>query len=164
LKLPSRFVRMFIVLILILISSCTSAEDRLKTEFDALPQANSILLYEYGSVSSGATGDCIGTFLHRWYGSAMRVEEVVKLYEDNLANAGWTFTPDEVGEFWSKENKQGLYQVNLNIFTAPETISQEQGLYKLPNSVLLETVKYQVIYLISMTYLYPSAAKKCFGR
>lgn len=162
-KLSSLFLQIFIVPILIL-TSCTSVEDRLKTEFDTLSQDNSIQLYEYGSVSSGATGDCIGTFLHRWYGTEMQVKEVVEKYEDNLANAGWTLTPDEVGETWSKENNGGLFQVSLNIFTAPESISQEQGLYKLPDSVLLEAVKHQIVYLVSMTYTYSSVAKKCFGK
>ena len=153
-----------IALILVLTSSCTSAESRLKAEFDVLPQTASTLLYEYEGTSAGATGECAGTFLHRWYGSAMAVEDVVKMVEDSLSDYGWTILPDEVGKIWSKENKEGLYQVSLNIFDTPKAISQEQGLYKLPDPFMSQATNYQTVYLISMNYTYPSVAKKCFGK
>jgi len=145
------------------LSSCASPEERIKAQFDTLPQPDSTLLYEYGDASSSATGDCSGVFLHRWYGTAMNKEDVAKFYTDYLTNNGWSIWSGEAVEIWSREGKDGLYRTHIDIFTDPKTISQEQGNYQLPETVLMETSQHPTIYLLSMTYMVSRAAKKCFG-
>jgi len=148
----------------LVLTSCVSAEERLNAKFDTLPQVASTLLYEYGAVSSGATGECIGTSLHRWYGTTLDAKTVAKIYSDGFAENGWSIRPEEVVEIWSTEGEDGLYRVGLDVFADPAVISQEQGSYKLPDSVLYDAVRYQTVYLLSMVYMSPSAADKCFGQ
>lgn len=146
-----------------LLSACVSPEERIKAQFDTLPQPDSTLLYEYSASSSSATGDCAGVFMHRWYGTAMSTEDVAKFYADYLANHGWGIRPEEVVEIWSREDKDGLYRIGVDVFVDPKAISQEQGDYQLPATVLLETSQHATVYLLSMTYMVPYATKKCFG-
>lgn len=145
------------------LTSCISPEKRLSAKFDTLPPVASTLLYEYSAVSSGASGECKGTFLHRWYGTALDAETVAKIYSDGFVDNGWSIRPEEVVEIWSTESEDGLYRAGLDAFADPTSISQEQGSYKLPDSVLLDAVHYQTVYLLHMVYMSPSAADKCFG-
>jgi hypothetical protein len=142
--------------------SCVSAEDRLKAKFDTLPQVDATLLYEYRDVSSGATGECIGTFLDRWYGTTLDAETVEKIYSNSFVKTGWSIRPEEVVEIWSTEGEDGLYRASLDIFADPAVISQEQGGYKLPDSILHDAVSYQTVYLLGMVYMFPNVAQKCF--
>ena len=152
------------IVIAIVLTSCISTEGRLNAKFDTLPQVNSTLLYEYGDVSSGATGKCVGIFLDRWYGTTLDAETVEKMYSDGFTKNGWIIRPEEVVEIWSTEGEDGLYRAHLDIFADSAVISQEQGDYKLPDSVLTDAVDYQTVYLLSMVYMSPSAAEKCFGQ
>ena len=162
--MKSQYSSFQIVLIGVFLSaSCVSAEERLQAKFDTLPRIDSTLLYDYGGVSSSATGDCSGSFRVHWYGIAMSTEDVIKFYSDYLTDNGWRVLPEEVVEIWSQDSDDGLYRMGVDVFTDPGAISQEQGSYKLPNSVLHKFVNYQTVYLLSMTYMYPSASKKCFG-
>ena len=145
------------------LSACTSPEDRLKSQFDTLPQVDSTLLYEYSAAYSSATGDCGGTFQDRWYGTSMSTEDVEKLYSDYLSRNGWIIWPEEVVEIWSRESDDGLYRIGVDVFPNSVEISQEQGDYQLPASVLVEASQYQTIYSLNMTYKTLYAAKKCFG-
>lgn len=145
-------------------TSCASAEDLLKAKFGTLPQVDATLLYEYGDVSSGATGKCIGIFFDRWYGTTLDAKTVAKIYSDGFAESGWSIRPDEVVEIWSIESEDGLYRAGLDTFSDPTAISQEQGGYKLPDAVLYDAVRYQTVYLLSMVYMSRYAADKCFGQ
>ncbi len=104
------------------------------------------------------------TFLDRWYGTEMTSEEVAKKYQDDLASAGWAVFPEEVVEIWSKESKEGLYRIHMDIFADPKSVPPEQGSYKLPDSIMSVASKYKTVYLMGMTYMYPWVAKKCSGR
>lgn len=143
------------------LSACTSSEERIKAEFDKLPQTDSVLIYEHGNVSSSATGDCTGTVQDQWYGTTMYAETVAKLYSDYLADNGWSIRATEVVEVWSREGNDGLYRVGIDIFTDPKTIPSEQGSYELPASVLTTASQYPTVYRLSMFYMYPNVAKKC---
>jgi hypothetical protein len=160
--IKSRF-SFFWLAVLMVLSACASPEERIKAQFDALPQVDSILLYEYSDSSSSATGDCAGVFLHRWYGTTRNEEDLTNLYTDYLTNNGWSIWSGESVEVWSREDEDGLYRTRLSVFTDPKTVSQEQGNYQLPTTVLLEASRHKTVYLLSMTYMVPRAAKKCFG-
>jgi hypothetical protein len=161
LKVQYHYFRL-VVLVLLGLVACTSPDEHIKTQFDTLPQPDSTLLYEYGAASSGATGDCGGVFLHRWYGTAMSKEDMTMFYADYLANSGWSIRSEDVVEVWSRESKEGLYRMVIDVFTDPQTISQEQGNYRLPATVLREAHQYQMVYLLSMIHAVPWVAKKCF--
>jgi hypothetical protein len=154
----------FAMLMVWSLSSCVSPEERLKDQFNMLPRLDSTLLYEYGATSSGATGDCIGVFEHRWYGTSTSNEDIAKFYTDYLNNNGWSIWSGEAVEIWSREQEDGLYRTGIDIFSDPKTISKEQGSYQLPTTVLLEASQHETVYLLSMTYMVPRVAKKCFGR
>ena len=151
-------------MLVFMLTSCVSAEERLNSQFDALPEVDSILIYESSSVFSGATGRCKGTFLDRWYGTTLDAETVSKLYTESFSEKDWIIWPEEVVEIWSLESNDGLYRAHLDVFADPTSISQEQGSYRLPNSVSDELARYQTVYLLSMTYMSSSEAKKCFGK
>jgi hypothetical protein len=138
-------------------------EQRLMAKFDTLPSTDSTLLYEYGDTSSSATGQCIGIFQDYWYGTALSSEDVINLYSDYFSKNGWNIRPEEVVKIWSQETDDGLYRTVIDVFADQAVISQEQGYYRLPDSVLLEATHYQTVYLLSMTYMSPLAAKRCFG-
>ncbi|MEP7136334.1 MAG: hypothetical protein ABI904_15505 [Chloroflexota bacterium] len=93
----------------------------------------------------------------------MNVEDIEKAYSNYLADNGWNIWSEEIVETWSLESDDGLYGFSANIFTNPDSISQEQGNYKLPAAILHEAKRYQTVYLLSMNYLSPYAAKKCYG-
>lgn len=151
-----------IVLLAFGLAACTSPEDLLTTQLDALPQ-DDVLLYKHTDTASGATGQCVGLFQDRWYGTALNAEEVVQRYVAYFPANGWQIWPSEVVEIWSQEDEAGLYRVSTTIYANLTDIDQEQGHYQLPDSLLLEAAQYQTIYLLSMTYMTPYAAEKCFG-
>jgi len=140
-----------------------SPDKRINDQFEALPQINSTLLYEFSGVSSSATGECIGSFQVRWYGTAMNAEDIKKEYSGYLADNGWKIRLEEVVEIWSLETDDGLYRLGTSIFTNPDSISQEQGSYRLPDSILYEANRYHTVYTLSMVYASPYVAKKCSG-
>ena len=161
-KIIYRFLWLLIFTALGLVS-CTSPEERINAQFDALPHVNSALLYQYGAAASSATGDCGGEFQHRWYGTAMSDQDVTNFYSDYFSDNGWSVRPEEVVEIWSREDDDGLYRIGVSVFTDPADISQEQGSYRLPTSVILEAAHDQTVYLVGMFYMTPYAAEKCFG-
>ena len=158
-----RYLLITIVLVFVL-TSCVSAEERLNKKFDTLPEVESTLIYEYSDVFSGASGRCHGTFLDRWYGTELDAETVSKLYTDSFSEKGWTIWPEEVVEIWSLESNDGLYRVGLDVFTDLADISQQQDGYKLSESVFRELSHYRTVYLLGMTYRSSSVAKRCFGK
>jgi len=161
----SRFSSLWITIVIVLVlTSCVSAEERLNNKFDTLPEVESTLIYEYTDVFSGATGQCHGTFLVRWFGTDLDAETVSKLYSDGFSEKGWIIRPEEVVEIWSIEGDHGLYRTRPSVFVDPTGISQEQGSYRLPDSVFRELPRYRTVYLISMTYSSSSVAKRCFGK
>ena len=161
----SRFISLWITIILVFVlASCVSAEERLNSKFDTLPQIESTLMYDYSADYSGATGRCQGTFLDRWYGTGLDAETVSKIYSDGFSGKGWTIWPEEVVEIWSLEGDDGLYRARPSVFADPTSVSQEQGSYRLPDAVFRELSHYRTVYLISMTYRSSSAAKRCFGK
>ena len=118
--------------------SCTPPKERLISKFDALPQIDSVLLYEYSDAFYSASGECIGTFLDRWYGTSTSSEDVTKLYSASLPKNGWSIWPEDVVEIWSLQNSDGLYRTGVNVYNDPATISQQQADYQLPDSFYLE--------------------------
>ena len=146
-----------------MLTSCTDPKTLLSAELDTFPNPNSTLLHEYGAVSSSATGDCIVTFMDRWYGTSINIEEITELFSTFFFENGWNIRSEEVVEIWSKKTKDGLYRVGLSTFTDPTAVSQEQGSYRLPDSVLQDFTQHQTIYLLGMTFMYPGPAEKCFG-
>jgi len=146
-----------------ILAACVSPEERIKAQFDTLPQTDSTLLYEYSASSSSATGDCAGVFMHRWYGTTISKKDVAKFYADYLTNHGWSIRSEGVGGIWNRENEDGLYRIAVDVIADPKAISQEQGNYQLPETFLLEASQHPTVYLLSMTYMVPYAAKKCFG-
>jgi hypothetical protein len=150
--------------LLLMLTSCVSVEERLNRQFDALPRIDSSLIYESSSEFSGATGRCKGTFLDRWYGTALDAETVSKLYADSFSEKGWVIWPEEVVEIWSLESNDGLYRAHLDVFADPTGISQEQSSYRLSDSVFHELTQYQTVFLLGMTYMSSSEAKKCYGK
>lgn len=152
------------IVLVFMLTSCVSVEERLNSQFDALPKVDSTLIYEYSSVFSGATGRCKGTFLDRWYGTTLDAETVSKLYTDSFSKKGWNIWPEEVVDIWSLESNDGLYRVHLDVFADPASISQEQGSYRLSDLVSHELSRYQTVYLLGMTYMSSSEAKKCFDK
>jgi hypothetical protein len=161
-KIHYHFLWLLIFTVLGLVS-CTSPEERINAQFDALPHVDSALLYQYGAAASSATGECGGDFQHRWYGTAISDRDVTKFYSTYLSDNGWSVRPEEVVEIWSREEDDGLYRIGVSVFTDPTDISHEQGSYRLPASVMLEAAHYQTVYLVSMFYMTPYATEKCFG-
>lgn len=152
-----------VVLVLVL-TSCVSAEERLNSQFDALPRVASSLIYESSSEFSGATGQCKGTVLDRWYGTTLDAETVSILYTDSFSKKGWIIWPEEVVEIWSLASNDGLYRAHLDVFADPTSISQEQGSYRLSDTAFHEFAQYQTVFLLGITYMSSSEAKKCFGK
>jgi len=152
------------ILLAFLLTSCVSAEERLNNKFDTLPEVESTLIYEYSDVFSGATGECHGTFLDRWFGTELDAETVSKLYSVAFSEKGWTIWPEEVVEIWSIEGDNGLYRAGLDVFADPTNISQQQADYRLSESVFRELSHYRTAYLLSMTYSSSSVVKRCFGK
>jgi hypothetical protein len=157
-----RYLSWLILFMVLGLASCISPDERINAQFDTLPQQDSILLYKFGAASSSATGDCGGVFQHRWYGTAMIKEDVAKFYAEYLTDNGWSVWSGEAVEIWSRESDDGLYRTGVSIFADTGDISQEQGSYQLPATVLLEASKYQTVYLLSMTYSVPRVAERCF--
>lgn len=162
-KSRSSFLCGAVALVLVL-TSCVSAEERLYSQFDALLRVDSSLIYESSSEFSGATGRCKGTFLDRWYGTTLDAETVSKLFTDDFSRKGWIIWPEEVVEIWSLESNDGLYRAHLDIFADPISVSQEQSNYRLSDSVFHELAQYPTVFLLGMTYMSSSEAKKCFGK
>jgi len=161
----TRYVPLWIFMVLLFVlTSCVSAEERLNEKFETLPEVESILIYEYSSEYSGATGRCKGTLMDRWYGSEQDSETISKLYSDAFSEKGWIIWPEDVVEIWSIEGDNGLYRVGLDVFAEPASVSQEQASYRLPDSVFRELSQYRTVYLLSMTYRSSAVAKKCFGK
>jgi hypothetical protein len=146
------------------LASCTSPDERINAQFDTLPLQDSIFLYQYGAASSSATGDCGGVFQHRWYGTATSQEEIANFYADYLSDNGWSILPGEAVKIWSRSGSDGLYRTGVTIFADSADISQEQGSYQLPEKTLLSFTEYRTIYILSMTYMSPRMAEKCFGQ
>src|SRR5262245_8005252 len=132
------FLACFIIFAVLGLASCASPDERINTQFDNLPQADSTLLYKYGDASSSATGECSGVFQHRWYGTATSKGDVEKFYTDYLTDNGWSVWSGEAVEIWSQKESEGLYRIGVTVFTDPGDISQEQGSYQLPKTVWLE--------------------------
>ena len=153
----------YFLAILTMLTSCTDPKTLLSVELDTFPNPKSTLLYEYSAVSSSATGDCSGTFMHRWYGTSINIEEITEIFSNFFFENDWNIRPGEAVEIWSKKNKEGLYRAGLSTYTDPSAISQEQGSYRLPDSVLQDFTQHQTIYLLGMTFMYPRPAEKCFG-
>ena len=153
----------FLLAIVTMLTSCTDPKTLLSVELDTFPNPNSIFLYEYSAVSSRATGDCNGTFMDRWYGTSMNNEEITELFSTFLIKNGWIIKPEEVAKIWSKKSEDGLYRAVLITFRDPTAVSQEQGSYRLPDSVLQDFTQHETIYLLGMRYMYPRVAEKCFG-
>ena len=145
--------------VLLILTSCSSVEEQIRVEFDTLSPPNSTLLYEYTDTYSGATGDCAGRFIDRWYGSEIAYKDLVEMYEDQLSNRGWVLWPENVARIWRKQSQTGLFSLHIQAFTDEDTI-----LYELPASFLHEAANYPTVYVISLTYKSSSAAKRCFGR
>jgi hypothetical protein len=152
------------VVLLLILTSCVSTEERLSNKFNTLPEVESTLLYEYSDVFSGASGRCHGTFLARWFGTKLDAKTVSKHYSDAFLEKGWVIWPEDVVEIWSIEGDNGLYRAGSSIFADPTSVSQEQGSYRLPVSVFHELSRYRTVYLISMTYSSLSVVRKCFGK
>ena len=163
--MKSRYSSLWIAIFLVFVlASCVSVEERLNNKFDTLPEVESTLIYEYTDVFSGATGQCHGTFLVRWFGTDLDAETVLKLYSDAFSEQGWIIRPEDVVEIWSIEGDKGLYRAGSSAFADPTVISQEQGSYRLPDSVFRELPRYRTVYLITITYSSSSVVKRCFGR
>ncbi len=163
--MKSRYRSLWITMLLVFVlTSCVSAEERLNSKFDTLPEVDSTLVYEYGAEYSGATGRCTGVFLDRWYGTELDAETVLKLYSDGFLKDGWAIWPEDVVEIWSMESNDGLYRTGLDVFAESTSVSQEQADYRLPDSVFREFSHYRTVYLLSMTYRSSSVAKRCFGK
>jgi len=146
------------------LTSCASSEERLNSMFEALPQIDSTLLFEYSDTYSSATGECVGVFLDRWYGTSTTSEDVTALYFASLPKDGWNIWPEDVVEIWSLQNSDGLFRMTVDVYNDPGSISQQQANYQLPNSFYPEASHYRTVYLVSMTYRSPAAAERCFGR
>lgn len=148
---------------LLILASCSSAEEQIRTEFDTLSPPNSTLLYEYADTYSGATGDCAGMFIDRWYGSEIAYNDLVEMYEDQLWDEGWVLWPEDVVRIWRRQGQTGLF--SLSIHDLPDEYKgNPRGLYELPASFLHEAANYPTAYVISLRYMSNSAAKRCFGR
>ena len=160
-----RYSSIWIVIFLVFVlTSCVSTEERLNNKFDTLPDVESTLIYEYTDVFSGATGQCHGTFMVRWFGTDLETQTVSKLYSDAFSEKGWVIWPEEVVEIWSIEGDNGLYRAGVSVYADPTSISQEQGSYRLPDSVFRELSRYRTVYLLSITYSSSSVVKRCFGK
>lgn len=163
--MKSRFSFLWIIIVSIwVLTSCVSTEERLNNKMDALPEVESTLIYDYTDLGSGATGQCPSTLLVRWFGTELDAETVSKLYSDAFSEQGWIIWPEDVVEIWSIEGDNGLYRGGLSVYVDPTGISQEQGSYRLPDSVFRELSRYRTVYLLSMTYMSSSEAKKCYGK
>lgn len=162
-KLQREYLWMALVLISLL-TSCTSDEERLSAQFDALPEVKSVLLYQHSSEFSGAAGRCKGTLLDRWYGTDLEPKIISELYEEHLLAKGWSIWPEEVVEIWSKEGENGLYRVHIDVFADPANISQQQGGYRFPDSEYAELSLHKTVYLLNVTYMSSSEATECFDR
>jgi hypothetical protein len=152
------------ILLVFVLTSCVSAKERLNNKFDTLPEVESTLIYEYTDVFSGATGRCTGKFVDRWYGTDLDAQTVSKLYSDAFSEKGWIIWPEEVVEIWSIEGDNGLYRAGVSVYADPNSISQEQADYRLPDSIFRELSHYRTVYLLSMTYSPSSVVKRCFGK
>jgi hypothetical protein len=148
---------------LLILVSCSSAEEQIRTEFDTLSPPNSTLLYEYTDTSSSATGDCAGMFIDRWYGSEIAYSDLVGMYEDQLWGEGWVLWPEDVVRIWRKQGQTSLFSLHMQELT-DQDMGNPVGLYELPASFLLEAANYPTVYAISLSYMSNFAAKRCFGR
>ncbi len=145
------------------LAACSSPEEEIRREFDAFPPSNSTLLYEYKDSESGATGDCAGMFIDRWYGSEVAYNDLVKTYEDQLPKKGWTLWPEDVVRIWRKQTQASLFSWHIEAFTGKST-TDLHGYHKLPDSLLREAANYSTAYVVSVSYMSSFAAKRCFGK
>jgi hypothetical protein len=150
--------------LLLLLVSCTPAEERIATEFETLPLPDSTLLYENFYVSSGATGDCISSVADKWYGTKITFQNDTDIFGEQLADKGWVQWPEDVVPIWRKETNDGLYTLGLTIYDNHEEITSGSTYYQLPDPILNEMSSYQTTYLIRLSYMTPSASERCFSR
>ncbi|NIW46904.1 MAG: hypothetical protein GWN30_19775 [Gammaproteobacteria bacterium] len=146
-----------------ILTSCSSEQEKIQAEFNTNVLSNSTLLYEYTDTFSGATNNCAGTFIDKWYGSEDVYQDVVKLYDEHLLNTGWVLWPEDVGRIWRKQNRAGLFSLSMTTLTKKRT-TNPRGLYHLPDSLLLEAANYPTVYVISVRYMDAVHVKRCFGK
>jgi len=145
------------------LASCISIEKEIIHKLDEFPDADSKLIYEYIGTTGGATGDCIGLFTDRWYGTLLSAEEINEQYTIYLQENGWEIWPDEVVEIWSQEVDEGLYRFGINIFPDSNSFAQERGSYRLPDHVIQEAREYSIVYHTTMIFMTQKSANRCFG-
>lgn len=152
-----------LISILLLLTACSSTEERIWVEYDILSPPDSALLYEYTDNFSGATGSCAGMFTDRWYGSKLSYDQLTEILEKQLLGKGWVLWPEDVTQIWRKQSQMGLFSLSLQILTEEDT-GNPQGLYKLPDSFLSEAANYPTVYVISLKYMDAFHEKHCFGK
>lgn len=149
-----------LVCIFLVLTSCRSTEEKIKAEVKTLSLPNSTLLYEFTDTYSGATGNCAGRFIDRWYGSETEYNNLIKVYEDQLLQEGWTLWPEDVVKIWRKQSQIGLFSIYTQTLTSQHT-SNPRGQYDLPESFWLEAANYPTVYVVSISYMDAVHTRRC---
>lgn len=150
-----------IIFLILITTSCTTAEERLAAEYDTLSHPNSILLYEHHFIRSSATGECSVASTNWWYGSkeSVALQDLIGVYKSQLPDNGWVREDDNT---WYKESNGNDLYLSLEVFSDASSINRDQLYYFLPESMLEEAANYQTIYLIDMSYRSEAVRKRCF--
>jgi hypothetical protein len=148
----------------LILVSCVSAEELIRTEYEKFSGPNATILFEYAFESSSATGSCGGYSADRWYGTDASRNNITKLFEDQLSHNEWTEWSDDGMLIWRKETQNGLFTFALNTFDREEKIDPNQAYYILPETVLIEAGQYSYVYVISMHHMSLQSVERCFKR
>ncbi len=155
------FKYILLLVIIFLFSSCTSSEEILISEHELISHPNTVLLHEQRFVSAPATGGgCAATWVDRWYGSEIKIEDEEKLknsFDEQMKNNEWIY---EEGE-WHKETDDGLFGARIILYASEDNFKPILYQYALPQSLVSQSFDYPHIYLFGMNNTTPAAMKRC---
>jgi hypothetical protein len=157
-----KFVLIIVVMVVVL-SSCMSVQEKIDLELNRLPITDSDLIYKYGSGFTSDAGECGGAIQERWYGTSVGEIELASIFNVYLVTNGWEIWPGEVADIWSKEGDDGLYRFSFRASSDIADFSQQRASYLIPKSEYEKMDNYDVVYNVSLIFMTFYAANNCFG-
>ncbi len=133
-------------------------EQQIRQRFQSIPNSDqSVQWYEYTCASSSATGECASTSTHRWFGLDSRNDEKTLLdwYDHQLANDGWQLQ----NTVWRKDAPQGIFTLDIEVFTETALIDPRPWFYRIPDDVLKQAMQYSTTYVLRLTL-----GPRCLGQ
>lgn len=138
-------------------------EDQLQQEFQSIPIfSRSEQWFEYTYVSSSATGKCGSTDTHRWFGLSARNDErtVLDWYNQQLTNDGWQLE----NTIWRKDAPQGIFTLDIEVFTDTATIDPKQWVYVITDDTLKQALHYPTVYVLRLNLTSHESRARCFSQ